>query len=394
MRRQPIPTVVFTGVIMAAAVGALAACGSAGGSGSVAENVPYSAPPPPLPTSLPANRLDSGTGLASLDGGVVAELVGGQLVFRHGGSADGDPPPGVEVGPGAELRALSADGSLAALMIRLPDDRTRIVVVADPTGPAPAPTSGPSDTFDLDGLVEPEAFATDGSLLFVIDHQAGAQPGTYRVRPLDLATGSLQDALGPTKIPLEEDMRGRGVRQVWSPDGTRLYTLYLRQSPHGGGEPTVGLVHVLDLVEEWAYCIDLPAGFGAGAEGSAALAVSPDSTTLAVVDGDAGRVAFVETDNLAVVDTAPLPVAELLGPGPASSGDAEMTIHLALTTDRLVVAGGDRIRWLDRSTLAPLGLPDSLRSPARGLTSQEQSVLVWPADGAVEPYQLTPPSAP
>ena len=386
---KPIPTVVVSGLLAIA----VAACGSgSGATGSAGEEATYSAPPPPLPTSLPVGRLDAGSGLASLDGAVVADLVGGQLVFSHGEPAGGDPPPAVEVGPDAELRALSADGSLAALLVRLTEDRTRIVIVADPAGTATAaPAPGTSSTIELDGLVEPEAFAADGSLLFVIDHRAGAQPGTYRIRPLDLATGSLQDALGPTKVPLDEDMRGRGVRQVWSPDGTRLYTLYLRQSPHGGGEPTVGLVHVLDLVEEWAYCIDLPAGFGAGGEGSAALAVSPDSTTLAVVDGAAGQVAFVATDSLAVVETATLPVIELPGLRPATPEAAGVTIHLALTANRLAMAAGERMVWLDRETLSPVGTPESLASPVMGLTSQEESVLVWPADGAVEPYLLAAP---
>ncbi len=386
MRRQTVSTILVAVLLSVAG----AAC-SSGGDGTAGPDVPYSAPPPPLPTSLPADGLEPGAGLASLDGGVVVHLEDGQLAFRHGEPARGEPSAPIDVGPDAELRALSADGSLAALLVRLPDDRTRIIVVADPAGTAAAPAPGASNTFDLDGLVEPEAFASDGSLLFVIDHRAGAQPGTYRIRPLDLATGSLQAALGPTKLPLEEDMRGRGVRQVWAPDGTRLYTLYIRQSPHGGGEPTVGLVHVLDLVEEWAYCVDLPAGFGAGAEGSAALAVSPDSSTLAVVDGNAGQAAFVDTSTLAVVDTAQLP-ADVPGIGGAGSGDDRAAIHLALTADRLALAAGDRLLWLDRATLNPVGTVEPLRSPVRGLTSQEGSVLVWPADETSEPYVLTAPA--
>lgn len=386
MRRHLIPIGAIVGLVSAA----LVACGSAGDG--TAGREPSGAPPPPLPTSLPVDRLDSVTALASHDGAVVVDLVDDRVVFRHGDTA-GAEPAGVAVGPGAELRALAADGSLAALLIPLPDDRTRIVVVADPAGTAVAPVPGASQTIELGGLVEPEAFATDGSLLFVVDHRAGSEPGTYRIRPLDLATGTLLDALGPTKVPLDEDMTGRGVRQVWSPDGTRLYTLYLRQSPHGGGGGTVGLIHVLDLVEEWAYCVDLPSGFGSGPAGSAALAVSPDSPALVVIDTAVGQIAVVDTANLIVAETHPLPAVELPGISPTGSGSEVVTIHLAVTADHLAVAAGDRLAWLDRVTLTPIGAIESLRSPVRGLTSQEGSVLVWPAGAALDPYLLTPPSA-
>ncbi len=375
LRLLPPPLAVF-----ALAGTALAACSGTGDSG--ASPAAYAAPPPPLPTSVPAARFDPATSLASVDGAVVAELTGGWLRFHHGDGGAGA-PEGIEVDPAAELRALSADGSLAALLVPLADDRTRIVVVADPAAPARLPPTVPASarTVELDGLVEPEAFTTDGSALFVIDHRAGAGPGTYRVRPLDLATGALQDALGPTKVPLDEDMHGRGVRQVWSPDGTRLYTLYLRQHPHGGDGGSVGLVHVLDLVEEWAYCVDLPAGFGAAEPGRAALAVAPDGLTLAVADLDAGQMAFVSTRHLAVSATAPLPGLDL------PEGSA---LHAGLTSDRVALAAGHRLVWLDRASLAPIGAPEQLSEPLRGFTSMEGSVLAWPAGGSVEPRVLTP----
>lgn len=113
-----------------------------------------------------------------------------------------------------------------------------------------------------------------------------------------------------------------------------------------------------------------------------------------MVDAAAGRVAFVDTDDLAVADTRPVPTIELPGIGPVGSvGDDVTPIHIALTADRLAVAAGDSLVWLDRTSLAPLGTPESLLAPVRALTSQEQSVLVWPADDALVPYVLMPPSS-
>ena len=159
--------------------------------------------------------------------------------------------------------------------------------------------STPSPTVTVE-LVAP---LLDGvyRLLFVIDHQIAEVPGAYRIRPLNLETGLLETIVGPTKVPLQDDMNGIGRRQVWSPDGRRLYTLYIRQTHHHhadgadhahGAPGTDGFVHVLDLDEEWAFCLDLPPSFGRGDLATTALAASPDGDTIAIADANAGEVVF------------------------------------------------------------------------------------------------------
>jgi hypothetical protein len=292
-----------------------------------------------------------------------------------------------------ELRAVAADGTMAALLERL-DGASRVTVVDIGAGAGPGVRS-----FDLDGLVEPEAFATDGSLLYVIDHQAAAEPGAYRVRPLNLATGELETIVGPEKLPFTDDMNGIGRRQSWSPDGSRLYTLYIRQthrhddlavegaadhpaSGHAGSEAgTDGFVHVLDLDEEWAFCLSLPAALGTGDLASTPLAVSPDGATIAVADARAGQIAFASTGDLAVTRTVDLPAIE-----------PDDDLHLALTASHVVLGWGREAHWFDRTTLEPLaGGPDELGRRLIGFTSNGATVLAW-LEGGSEPASLRPPT--
>jgi hypothetical protein len=201
---------------------------------------------------------------------------------------------------------------------------------------------------------------------------------------------------------MDQDMSGQGGRQVWSPDGTRLYTLYIRQT-YGGDDRdregsagsdrpsgTDGFVHVLDLAEECAFCLALPPSFGQGELASTALAVSPDGTSVAVADVAARQVAFASTVDLGVnrtVDLPPLPSFDL--------GSIETPLHLALTADLAALAQGERLAWLDSETLAPLdGSPVELSGPVLALTSSGTAgILVWPR-GAGEPYEVRAPPIP
>lgn len=148
--------------------------------------------------------------------------------------------------------------------------------------------------YDVSGNVEPEAFSTRGDRLFVIEHVPAEAPVRYRVASLNLASGELEPVLGPDKKPLDEEMQGIGRRQVFSPGGDVLYTLYTRQdsvSPHGHQ----GFVHVLYLTDGFAVCIDLPHGFGEGEVGTADLAVDGTGDVLWVIDTHTNRAARLDT---------------------------------------------------------------------------------------------------
>ncbi len=334
-------------------------------------------PAPPLPVAVPQLAFDPSKSIADHDGSVVVTAADGRVVFDALSSSVATPVAGK-----GHLRAVSADGRLAALFER-PSPTSSLITVVDSTGKGKA-----NRTYELPGLIEPEAFSTDGTLLYVIDHEISRTEGGYRVRPLDLETGRLETILGPTKVPLADDMNGTGRRQMWSPDGTRLYTLYIRQThhhhadrkDHAHGEPgTDAFVHVLDLDDEWAFCLDLPNAFGGGDLETTALAVSPDGRTIAVADVSAGQIAFASTEDLEVTHTLPLPKVPLDG-----------ELQVALTHLHVVIGSGTVVHWFDRDTMAPVGEPTQLDHELAGFTSNGE-LLAWPdPDIGANPVSLRP----
>lgn len=246
-------------------------------------------------------------------------------------------------------------------------ERTRIVV-ADPTGAAPA------RELDLAGNFEPEAFSADDAYLFVLEYLPANAPERYRVRRVEVATGEVLPLLLRDKslVPpgAEEEMRGEGRQAVLSQDRSRLYTLYLHQADHqhtrdllpgahGADGPQVhAFVHVLSLTEGWAYCLDLPTPFGEHPAGTHALTLSPDGTRLYVGE--------LTTKRLAVADTASLTITQLTTPiddrpsGPVTS--------MAASPDgaTLYIGSANVLRSLDANTLQ---LRNSWAAPApiRGL---------------------------
>ncbi|GJM38173.1 MAG: hypothetical protein DHS20C19_15400 [Acidimicrobiales bacterium] len=153
--------------------------------------------------------------------------------------------------------------------------------------------TGAGRTLTLDRNLEPEAFSPDGATLFAIDHRPAMAPEIYRVSTIDVAAGVVTDTLGPRKLALIEEMRGEGREQVWSPAGDQLYTLYIRQwhdharhtdSSHDEVHFTDAFVHVLDVANDWALCVELPEGIGLGPAGSTAIMVDETGTTITVVD--------------------------------------------------------------------------------------------------------------
>jgi len=193
-------------------------------------------------------------------------------------------------------RVVSSDGSRVAL---LPfgdgttdpyhpagRSRTHLTVVSTDTGEL--------DEYDLDGNFEPEAFASSGESLFVIEYVPATAPTSYRVRKLDLTTGEI----GPVYSVdghLQESMQGTARVQALTADGRRLYTLYT--TPDGAA-----FVHVLDLEEEWAHCVDLPSPIGSSGEQHLAIAADPSGARVLVVDTLAGA-AEIDAGSLTVTDT-------------------------------------------------------------------------------------------
>lgn len=193
----------------------------------------------------------------------------------------------------------------------------------------------------LPGTIEPEAFSTDGTRLFVLDHRGGS----YRVRSVDLATGQL-DALftrEKTVTPefAEEVMRGQGHHSVYDSTRGMLFTLFTHGGEHQHTGQLLGVrpdapdihafIHALSLAEGWAVCIDLPAPFGLAPAASHTITGSP--TQLFVVAGAGGVVAEIDPVGLGIGGTSKIPPIQ---------GDA-----YAIYTDHLILATGSRLAGVD-----------------------------------------------
>lgn len=109
--------------------------------------------------------------------------------------------------------------------------------------------TGPVETLSLPGRFGFDAISDDGALLYLIQYLAGT---SYEVRLYNLRAGVLDDHPVVAKGPDVEVMNGSRATAVADPSGDRLYSLYLRP----GQAP---FVHVLDLDERFAFCIDFPA---------------------------------------------------------------------------------------------------------------------------------------
>lgn len=320
-------------------------------------------------------------GQVSPDGSVVvhSEMLGGQRTrvvaldassgsTRWSTSIDGE----------YAVRLVAEGGTAAVLGTALhegaspysPEGRLRTdLVVVTPSG---------SRDYDLEGNFEPEAMSLDASSVFVIQYTPPLAPESYQVRRLDLASGKVGDVFTPDE-ELQQEMGGTARTQVASTDGRRLYTLYTLTSRDGSHSDA--FIHVLDLDEQWAHCIDLPAGFsGAGGE-STALALSTDGSRLYVADRSGGLVSSIDTESLETTRTERL-----------WRGHWGQVVATAGPADELLVSAGTRIDVLDADTLQPvrsLAMTEAVTSlQAQGVEELVVALvarIVWvdPMSGAV-----------
>ena len=224
-------------------------------------------------------------------------------------------------GPKLDLRVVSREAEMVALVPQgshYLSGRTKTPLVV--TGRDAEPR-----TIMLDGNFEPEAFSNDGGSLFVLEYLPPKAPNSYQVRRLDLAT---EKVLGVYSVDaeLQERMRGTARIQAMSPDGTYLYTLYTTGGDGSG--PRRAFVHVLNLDELWAHCIDLPPEFGKLREANIALTVTPDSKRLYVNDVGSGAMAEVDTQSLEILQTSSEPVVTS-GYEPAGVHDGRHMLYVA-----------------------------------------------------------------
>jgi hypothetical protein len=296
-----------------------------------------------------------GLGVLSGDGTLLArsETVSGGTRLTNLRLPGGQPVTSAVLPDPLMARAVSRDGTLVALADPTPAggspyrpagrERTTIVV---------AGAAGQRNRLDLPGNLEPEAFDTTGSYLYVLDYLPPTAPDRYRVRTVQIATGAVETLLTRDKRPVpggaEEEMRGEGRQAVF--DGIRnlLFTLYTHQPDHlhtrdliAGVRPVAphvhAFVHTLSLDARWAYCVDLPAPFGANPAAGHAIAMRPAGSRLAVVDAGSGAVALIDPGDLQVAETAALRPPR----GPVETASALFTRDGAL----LIAAGREVLTW-------------------------------------------------
>jgi hypothetical protein len=177
-----------------------------------------------------------------------------------------------------------------------------------------ANADGVQHCLELSGNYEPDAFAREGTGLFVLEWLPPTAPDRYRVRLVDLASGKFTEMLTREKQPVplgkEEQMRGLGRQAVYAPAGQTLYTLYTQQpggADRGWQTESAGFVHTLDTTVGWAYCLDLPEPFGTGPNEAHTIALTPTGRQLLVADLSTGHLALADTQDLKVVNVFDIP---------------------------------------------------------------------------------------
>lgn len=303
-------------------------------------------------TGLP--RTTYGDATLSADGSSAAALIPSSAgtVLREFDVLGGGVLGGMSVPEGLESTVASASGSLVALATPrqpgatawLPDGRAETrISIADLD-------SETLRDFELEGNFEPEAFATDGSELFMIEYLPAMDPDRYRVRRLRLRNGRVLP-IGFNKQAAPEQMRGTGRMQVLDPSAEQLYTLYTRQGPnyaHGAdpGPEDAGevhaFVHLLNLKDSWAHCIDLPEPFGTGNATASAIAMSLAGGPLYVTDWSNGAVAVINPDRLRVRKVQRLPLG---------APDDQTFTQASWSNGLLYVAGNDEVVLVSTSEL-------------------------------------------
>ncbi|MEV4346863.1 hypothetical protein AB0J83_20585 [Actinoplanes sp. NPDC049596] len=337
-----------------------------------------------------------GAGAALSRDGAVAYVAEGTALTRTY-AVTGAPIQKIEIGGGWVPRVVAEAGNACVLTQSAHEEPP----AARTSSPLLVVTDERRQKFNPAGVVEPDAFTSDGTGLFVLEWLPATAPEHYRVRLLDLAGGQLQPLLTRNKVPVpagaEEEMRGSGREAVLSGDRQVLYTLYTHQPDHQHTRNLLNhtpgnvhaFVHVLQLNERWAFCLNLPDPFGHGAPEGHALAA--DATHIAVLDAASGSLAFASAGSLEIEKVTRIPAGSAaghlaLGAGKAyaaygtdvhvvdratgrvvahwSLADPVCGLRLSRDGRRLYAGGHDRVAWLDVTTGQVVG-----RASVDGLTT-------------------------
>jgi len=305
-----------------------------------------------------------GTGLPTLGGTAIWTTADG--VLRRVEAASGQVSAQAKL-PGQWVPRAAAPDDARVALAAPGGDRYRPLGRATTTILIAA-ADGVQHRLELPGNYEPDAFAREGTGLFVLEWLPPAAPDRYRVRLVDLASGRFTEMLTREKQPVpvgtEEQMRGLGRQAVYAPGGQTVYTLYTQQSgaarvEDGWHTESAGFVHTLDTTVGWAYCLDLPDPFGSGPNEAHTIALTPSGRQLLVADLSTGHLAVADTENLKVTGVVGIP---------RGTGTAYSTVDGA----RLYLGVGPEVHVVDLMRLEPV---------ARWAVQDEVRGLALSADG-------------
>lgn len=311
-----------------------------------------------------------------------AEPAGGGTVLRTVDPATGVDASSVPLPGSLAIRAVAGDGSRVALSRPLPSGaaawtpvprRRTMIVVADPSG------ATDPETYRLKGNLEPEAFSRNGKFLFVIQYLPPSAPSLYRVAALELEDGDVYPVPGRFKSAWARRMPGTRLEQVLAPDGRQLYTLYSSQpaayaegydDAQAYADGPVAFVHVLNLVDRWAFCLPLPKRLWDAPAGEQAMVASLDGSRLYVVDPSRDTVAVVDTRKTKVLET----VTVDLGTDDTSHAAAAVSLDGAT----LYVGTGEAVVVVDTTTL-DVRYRWPTRTPVQALATSADGAAVYAA---------------
>jgi len=189
----------------------------------------------------------------------------------------------------------------------------------------------PPDQIDLKGDFTFDAVSNDGDRIFLIEHVSDTH---YFVRRFDVRIGQLDPNVIIDKSDGDAAMAGLRLYGLASPDGSFLYSVYIRQDKSA-------FIHALSLSDlGLAYCIELPGS------GKWSLALSADGAHLYAANGAAGIVADVTTNG-----NAPPAIARVSHIGGGRGGEHGGGAVLSPDGKTLVVAGSAGLVWVDTASL-------------------------------------------
>jgi sugar lactone lactonase YvrE len=203
---------------------------------------------------------------------------------------------------------------------------------------------------DLYGNFNFDAISNDGQRLYLIEFVSTT---IYRVRMYNVLQGLMDPTIVFDKSDGSQAMAGLRIGGVASPDGSMLYSIYVRQNKSP-------FVHALTLGGPIAFCIDLPgSGYGTGADAFRwSLALSPDGTRLYAANAATGTVSVINTSGNALpalmrtvrVDTGASASSAIVQEVQAKEFGANGAV-VSPDGQTLVTIGSKGIDWIDTTTL-------------------------------------------